>query len=311
MKQSRFTLSIFLAAAILATMRGAYAVESRYFYGGDGVIDISSAKNGFVFKGVYRTSEGQFIDAALKKIDRVFDAAPKSNMQIIEPRFIEFLDYLQDELNGGRIVVMSGYRSPNYNQNLRKWGKLAGKASMHQYGMAADIRMKGVPPEKIWHFVRELGYGGVGYYHGFSAHVDVGPARFWDETTSKVGTTHADDNKLITLIPHQDIYYPGEELKLRFVRMTAYPIGVNKNLVLERQRGKKWRKAQSFSPRFIKVSSSDCPKFLSIDEMNDIKWTLPRKLKPGRYRVRAKFCEKEWEAMPDEIASYEFMVEKR
>lgn len=235
----------------------------------------------------------------------------------MEIRLIEFLDYLQDHFRGGNIRITSGYRSPTYNKSIRRKGALAGKASMHQYAMAADIKMKGVHPKKIWDHVRELGYGGVGYYHGTNVHLDIGPARFWDETSSKVGTGHADDNKLITLIQDKDIYYPGEGISLRFVRMTAYPIGVSPDFVLERKKGDTWKPTDSLFPRRkpeafvrgevarVKVS---CPKYSSIDAMKDFRFSLPKKIKPGRYRVRATFCEKEWEPMPDEIVSYEFEV---
>ncbi len=297
---------ILFAVSLVAILGMAQTVvaESRYFYGGDGNISIRSGKSGAAFSGQYRNADGNYIPAALDKINKTFGAPPDT----IEPRFIEFLDYLQDAMKGGTMTVMSGYRSLSYNKSLRDNGSLAGKASMHQYGMAADIRMKGVHPEKIWHFVRELEYGGVGYYHGANAHVDVGPARFWDETTSKVGTDHADDNKLITLIPDKDVYYPGEELRLRFIRMTAYPIGVDMDFALERQRGDTWKKHTAFSPRFATAVQGTCPSFSNIDDMNRISWMLPSELKPGRYRIRASFCDKQWEAMPDAITSYEFEI---
>jgi hypothetical protein len=148
----------------------------------------------------------------------------------------------------------------------------------------------------------------VGYYHGANAHVDVGPARFWDETSSKVGSTHADDNKLITLIPHRDVYLPGEEIEMRFVRMTAYPIGVDRRWELETKSDEEWKTVKAFAPTFAKDSDETCPKFSGIDEMKGIRWTRPKKLRPGRYRIRAPFCDKEWETMPESIASYEFEV---
>ena len=46
----------------------------------------------------------------------------------------------------------------------------------------------------------------TGYYHGDVVHIDVGPARFWDETTSGVGTGISDGNKLIGIITDYDVY---------------------------------------------------------------------------------------------------------
>ncbi len=208
--------------------------------------------------------------------------------------------------------------------------------------------MKGVPSPKIWEYVRSLGYGGAGFYHGALVHMDVGPSRFWDETSSKVDTDIADDNKLITLVPHRDIYRVGEEIVLRFIRMSAYPIGVDPSFTLERMtcvplspsrlpanvlwRGERdgergtspspcplpsregesspWKRVENFSPAFAAGGSGKCPQFSSIDEMKNIRWKLPSGVAPGRYRVRARFCDKEWEAMPEEIMSYEFEVKQ-
>jgi len=344
---------------------------SRYVYGGDGTIDIASGSGRF--KGAYRTGEDTYDSKAIAQIERVFGAGspsprlpqsslptgrqgggekaapPTAGNYLIEIRFIEFLDYLQDHFSGSTITIRSGYRSPTYNQSLRAAGKLAGKASMHQYGMAADFSMKGVASPKIWEYVRDLGYGGAGFYHGALVHMDVGPSRFWDETSSKIDTDIADDNKLITLVPHRDIYRPGEELVQRFIRMSAYPIGVDPSFTLERvectplspsrerdrERGASpsprkgtlpprgftpcplpsregesatWKRVENFSPQFAAGSGGKCPQFSSIDDMKNIRTSLPTTLAPGRYRVRARFCEKEWEAMPEEIVSYEFEV---
>jgi len=275
---------------------------SRYFYSGDGAIDIAA------FKGTYRDASGNYNPAALARIRKSYGGP-------MEIRFIEFLDYLQDHFKGGKISITSGYRSPKYNKSIRKKGALAGKASMHQYAMAADIRMKGVQTKKIWEYVRDLNYGGAGYYQGANVHLDVGPSRFWDQNTSKVGTDIADENKLITLIQDKDIYYPGEDMNLRFVRMTAYPIGVSPKFTLERKKGDGWKPTDSFevsrgTSDSSKVSRVACPKYSSIAEMKNFRVSLPHKLKPGRYRIVAEFCEEEWEAMPDEISSYEFVVKQ-
>ncbi len=153
----------------------------------------------------YRTGKGKYDEKALGAICRVF-GAPSAPL-----RLIEFLDFLEDRLNpGARIVIISGYRTPQYNAGIRNRGALAAKASLHQYDMAADLRMEGIPARRIWDYVKALGFGGAGYYHGDTVHVDVGPARSWDETTSGVGTGISDDNKLIGLVTDYDVYLPGE-----------------------------------------------------------------------------------------------------
>jgi uncharacterized protein YcbK (DUF882 family) len=97
------------------------------------------------------------------------------------------LDYFEDRFQQP-IVIISGYRSPEYNENLRAKGRLAAKASLHMEGMAADIQMRKGLSTKAFPLLRALQCCGVGYYHGDSLHLDTGPAR-WDETTSKCAPT--------------------------------------------------------------------------------------------------------------------------
>jgi uncharacterized protein YcbK (DUF882 family) len=284
--------------------------SSRFFYSGDGKISLRSNKSNAVFSGTYRNPDGTYRNDAIKKINTVFGASASplpGKEEIISLRLIEFLDYLQDNFNGGTITIASGYRSPSYNTHLRENGALAGKASLHQYGMAADIQMTGVSSKKIWEYVRELKFGGTGFYHGKYVHLDAGPSRWWDETSSKVGTDIADDNKLIMLVADRDIYKPGETINLMFARMTAWPIGVEPEFVLERIDNKNSKKIIP-SPLVGEGKGEGCHIFNDWQPMLNIPWQIPSDLKAGTYTIRAKFCEKQWEAMPSEIATSEFKI---
>jgi len=42
--------------------------------------------------------------------------------------------------------------------------------------------------------------------------------------------------------------------------------------------------------------------------MNFIKWKLPRDLKPGRYKIQARFCDEAWPDMPSQIQTAEFEI---
>jgi len=283
---------------------------SRYFYNGDGRLNLINAKNKISFNGTYRIGKGMYNEKALKAIHRIFGAEYDKPPSRISLRLIEFLDFLEDRLHpGARITVASGYRSPKYNNNLRNKGKLAATASLHQYGMAADIKMQGTSSEHIWNTVKKLGFGGTGYYHGELVHIDVGPARSWDEKTSGVGTDISIHNKLIGLVTDYDIYLPGEMMELRFIRMTSFPIGVIPEFVLEGV-GKDGRtkKITRFKPSFASTAGSDCPQFFDISQMMGIHWQLPADISPGRYKVRASFCQRLWKDMPSEISTPEFVI---
>ena len=203
-------------------------------------------------------------------------------------RLVALLDYLQDSLSGGKgsIKIISGYRSPAHNENLRKQGKLAGKASLHLEGMAADFSLAGVPSKKIWEMVRNLNCCGVGYYHGREVHLDTGPPRFWDETSSKVFTDIADNNKRIYLTTEYDIYQPGETMRLRFVRITQYPFGV------------------------LLDDSRDCRVVHNREEAADFSLDLSKKkwATDKKIQIKARFCSKPSQEMPDTLLSNPFII---
>ena len=286
---------------------------SRYFYNGDGRLNLLSGKNGITFNGQYRKSKGIYDNKALKTIHRLFGAEKDRPLSTISLRLIEFLDYLEDNLHpGARITIVSGWRSPQYNTDLRNKGRLAAKASLHQYGMAADLKIKGISSRRVWNTVKKLGFGGTGYYKGELVHIDVGPARSWDEKTSGVGTDISTQNKLIGLVTDYDIYLPGEMMDLRFIRMTSFPIGVTPEFVLERlEKNGQLKEIVRFKPSFAIAAKSQCPQFSDIGQMMGIGWKLPSDISPGRYKIRASFCQRSWEAMPAEIHTPEFVIDQR
>ncbi|EFK10083.1 conserved hypothetical protein [delta proteobacterium NaphS2] len=305
------TLLILLAAFVSCSWAGEDpGAARRYFFSGDGKITLYSEKNHKTFSGTYRNGLGSYDKKALNEICRVFDAPRDPSQTGLSLRLIEFIDYLEDHLNrGAKITIISGYRRPEYNTKLREKGKLAAKASLHQYGMAADLKIQGVKAEALWHYVRDLEFGGTGYYHGSVVHIDVGPARFWDETTSGVGTGISDGNKLIGIVTDYDIYRPGMTVMLRFIQMTAFPIRVASEFSLIRQnRGDEMATSRNFIPVFSMAQKDRCLEFRRIDEMNAIKWKLPKDLNPGRYRIQARFCDEAWPDMPSRIQTPEFEI---
>lgn len=310
MKQSALFIAVTVAVLIASGSWAPAAEGRRFFRDGDGHLQLASEKNGQTFKGVYRSAGGRYDETALKAIYRVFGASYDPAVPRLSLRLIAFLDYLEDRLRRGtRITITSGYRSPEYNASVRNRGGLAAKASLHQYGMAADIIMDGVPSERVWHTVKSVGFGGAGYYHGRTVHVDVGPARSWDEKTSGVGTGISDENKLIGIVTDFDIYRPGEKITLRFIRMTAFPIGVVPAFSLNRRTVEEAAVAvAAFEPTFATAIVGTCPQFDDIDQMAGISWVLPPELSAGQYAIRARFCGSVWEVMPPEVDTPIFEV---
>jgi len=88
-----------------------------------------------------------------------------------------------------RIEVVSGFRSPKLNEELRKKGHHVASHSQHTLGHAMDLRIVpegqtvAIDPRTLASEVRELGWkGGVGIYLGTDdrfVHADTGPLRTW------------------------------------------------------------------------------------------------------------------------------------
>ncbi|WP_319408251.1 DUF882 domain-containing protein [uncultured Desulfosarcina sp.] len=288
------------------------SMTTRFFHSGNGVIRLVSEKNGKAFSGRFRLADGQYRTDAVRAIAAVFGAPDDPSRQVISLRLIEFLDYLEDRLNpGAQLTITSGYRAPEYNTRLRKRGGLAAKASLHQYGMAVDLVMQGVPSKRVWETVKTIGFGGTGYYHGRAVHLDVGPARSWDEKTSGVGLGLSDDNKLIGLVTDYDVYHPGDTVVLSFIRMTAFPIGVRSEFRLIRKNPSE-DAGETVAVDIDGGVSADgsCTEFHDIDQMAGFRWPLPPDLQPGRYRICADFCGTRWEKMPASILTPEFDVRR-
>lgn len=84
---------------------------------------------------------------------------------------------------GRPIKIKSGYRSPAYQDLLRREGqKGVAKRSKHMSGTAIDVTWDGfnrTTRAEVARIAREVGFKGLGYYNSF-LHVDLGPTRSWN-----------------------------------------------------------------------------------------------------------------------------------
>lgn len=77
--------------------------------------------------------------------------------------------------------IISAYRAPATNQNLRGAGGGQAKKSLHMVGQAMDIRVPGLKTTELRDIATCLQAGGVGYYGGGDnfIHIDTGAVRYW------------------------------------------------------------------------------------------------------------------------------------
>jgi uncharacterized protein YcbK (DUF882 family) len=76
--------------------------------------------------------------------------------------------------------VISGYRSAQTNDALRRNSSGVAEHSLHLQGRAIDVRLPGVPTHRLRELALAMGRGGVGYYaQSDFVHLDNGRVRYW------------------------------------------------------------------------------------------------------------------------------------
>ncbi len=125
-------------------------------------------KNYYKLSGLFEVNKA-FIDYRAKEMTR------------IDVKLINLLYEIQQQLGSDhQFNIVSGYRSKQTNEALRKTHEGVAKNSFHIKGKAVDIYVPNVPLRKLKDIALGMQKGGVGYYpSSHFVHVDVGPVRSW------------------------------------------------------------------------------------------------------------------------------------
>jgi len=101
----------------------------------------------------------------------------------IDPELVDLLWQLHRELDSKQpIWLISGFRSSETNEMLRRTRGGQAQKSLHILGKAADVYFPDVPLERLRNAALVRERGGVGYYPGSGqpfVHVDTGSVRHW------------------------------------------------------------------------------------------------------------------------------------
>ena len=140
-------------------------------------------------------------------------------------RLIEILSKLQKDTGVRPLTLMSGYRSPTYNEALRASGARAAGGSLHTEGLAADVAFPRKLLKPLWMKLRAMDCCGAGYYakEGF-LHIDVGRPRFWEPATSRVEENLSAGNALVFARTEYDRYRVGERISIAIHAVTVPPV---------------------------------------------------------------------------------------
>ena len=119
--------------------------------------------------------------AALMKINQYLRDFRTGETHPIDPRLLDILWTIQQDIgNKGVYEVISGFRSPKTNGNLRQCSSGVAERSLHMEGKAIDVRFSGIDTGQIQQCAMEMKSGGVGYYaQSDFVHLDTGKYRTW------------------------------------------------------------------------------------------------------------------------------------
>lgn len=129
----------------------------------------------------YRDDSGQYDQSALDDLNHILRCHHSGQSTRMDIRVIEIVNAVQKQLRRNPAIhIVSGYRSPEYNDHLVRTSRRAVKNSYHTLGQAIDVQVPGVSVKVVRDAALRVGRGGVGYYpRSKFIHLDSGPFRWW------------------------------------------------------------------------------------------------------------------------------------
>lgn len=157
--------------------------EERQFFAGkipSKMIALQNPHTGDRLRLTY-FERGLYIEDALQEIDYILRDYHTGDVHPIDPALLDQLYDLKLRLGVSRpFNIISGYRSPETNANLRRHSDGVARNSLHMQGRAVDIRLDGYSARTIRDAALTMQRGGVGYYPDSNfVHLDTGSIRTW------------------------------------------------------------------------------------------------------------------------------------
>lgn len=143
-------------------------------------VSFKQAHTGETFNGVYRVGN-RYLPEAFERLNYVLRDFRTGEVFPMDPRVLDILSMVQSRSQSSEpFQLLSAYRSPKTNNNLRKASNGVAKNSFHMYGQALDIRNPNISTKRLRNIAQGLKAGGVGYYPKSSfVHIDTGSVRSW------------------------------------------------------------------------------------------------------------------------------------
>ena len=157
---------------------------------GDGNVTFYMSHTGELASIRYLDASGQWLPGIDEKMAQLMRSRSDNQSHVIDRRLIELADHLQDYFKVSAIEVICGYRSPDFNAELKSGGHNVADESYHTKGLAMDIHIDEIAETILRDYLLSLKLGGVGYYGDkLMVHMDLGPVRTWQDGAYWENTT--------------------------------------------------------------------------------------------------------------------------
>ena len=176
----RTLLGIFAATTITAAPSFANAFNVTRGAGDIRRLRMYSGRTGERLDAIYWI-DGQYVPEVMSEINHFFRDWRNNQTHRIDPRTVDFMTATHRLLRADEpYMLLSGYRSPQTNAQLRARSRNVARNSRHLIGEAADLRLRGRTVAQVAQAAAACNAGGVGRYSGSNfTHLDCGPVRAW------------------------------------------------------------------------------------------------------------------------------------
>jgi uncharacterized protein YcbK (DUF882 family) len=124
-------------------------------------------------------SAGSYDFGALDKINHLLRCHYNNKVKPIDIGVLDLLCDIKKRIGTDKqLQIISGYRSPEYNEYLKSIGRNVARNSLHMQGVAIDFSIHGFSTSSLSQAAKSFLAGGVGQYADF-VHVDTGRVRYW------------------------------------------------------------------------------------------------------------------------------------
>jgi uncharacterized protein YcbK (DUF882 family) len=171
-----FRAAFGVTAGLACTAPTAHALAA----GGARRINVYRVQTGETFSGIY-WRDGRYDRQALNRLNWLMRDLNLVEATPMDPRLFDVMYSVASQLDSREFFeVISGYRTEESNDELRRVNSKAARSSLHISGMAADVRLTDRDSLGLARMAADLQQGGVGLYRrdGY-VHLDCGHSRRW------------------------------------------------------------------------------------------------------------------------------------